>query len=75
MAYAQLTLEERNYIEMRLKQEDSQNRIAGDMNRSQSTISRELARNTGLRGYRHTQADRKAKQRHTDKPKAIKLTM
>jgi transposase, IS30 family len=75
MTYAQLTLAERNYIEMRLKQGDSQNRIARDMNRSQSTISRELARNTGLRGYRHTQANRKAKQRHTDKPKVIKMTM
>lgn len=75
MAYAQLTLAERNYIEMRLKQGDSQNRIARDMNRSQSTISREFARNTGLRGYRHTQANRKAKERHTAKPKAIKMTM
>jgi IS30 family transposase len=45
------------------------------MNRSQYTISRELARNTGMRSYRHTQANRKAKQRHTDKPKAIKVTM
>ncbi|AKH37447.1 MULTISPECIES: helix-turn-helix domain-containing protein [Nitrosomonas] len=43
MAYAQLTLAERNYIEMRLKHGDSQNRIARDMNRFQSTISRELA--------------------------------
>ncbi len=74
MAYAQLTFVERNYIEMRLKQGDSQNRIARDMSRSQSTISRELARNTGLRGYRHTQANRKAKQRHAAKPKAIKMT-
>lgn len=50
MAYTQLTLAERNYIEIRLKQGDSQNQIAWDMNRSQSTISRELARNIGLRG-------------------------
>ena len=75
MAYTQLTLAQRNYIEMRLKQRDSQNQIARDMNRSQSTISRELARNTGLRGYRHTQANKKAKQCHTNKPKAIKMTM
>lgn len=73
MAYAQPTFEERNYIEMRLKQGDSQNRIARDMNRSQSTISRELARNTGLCGYRHAQANRAAKQRHSAKPKAIKM--
>jgi IS30 family transposase len=44
------------------------------MRRSQSTLSRELARNTGQRGYRYQQADRKAKQRHVEKPKAIKLT-
>jgi len=73
MAYTQLSLEERNYIEMRLKQADSLNRIARDMNRSQSTISREVGRNTGLRGYRYKQADKKTKQRHAEKPKAIKL--
>lgn len=39
MAYAQLTLAERNYIEMRLKHGDSQSRIARDINRSQSTIA------------------------------------
>ncbi|WP_302848288.1 hypothetical protein [Nitrosomonas sp. Nm34] len=46
--------------------------MARDMNRSQSTISRELTQNMGLRGYRHTQANRRAKQRHAVKPKAIK---
>ncbi|SDW20276.1 hypothetical protein SAMN05421882_10052 [Nitrosomonas communis] len=75
MAYAQLTLAERSYIEMRLKHEDSQNRIARDMNRSNPPLVGNLRRNTEMRGYRHTQANRKAKQRHTDKPKAIKMTM
>lgn len=75
MAYTHLSLEERNYIEMRLKQKESLNRIAQDMGRSQSTLSRELSRNRGLRGYRYQQADKKAKQRHQDKPKAIKLTV
>jgi hypothetical protein len=28
-----------------------------------------------MRGYRHTQANRKAKQRQTNKPKAIKMAM
>jgi len=74
MAYTHLTLEDRNYIEMRLQQKDSLNRIARELGRSQSTLSRELARNTGQRGYRYQQADRKAKQRHAEKPKAIKLT-
>jgi IS30 family transposase len=43
------------------------------MGRVGSTLSRELKRNSGQRGYRHSQADRVAKQRHHDKPKAIKL--
>ena len=43
------------------------------MGRNKGTLSRELKRNTGQRGYRHSQADRVAKQRHHDKPKAIKL--
>ena len=75
MAYTHLSLEDRNYIEKRLKQKESLNRIAQDLGRSQSTLSRELARNTGLRGYRYQQADKKAKQRHHEKPKAIKLTV
>ncbi|NOT85974.1 MAG: IS30 family transposase [Methylococcaceae bacterium] len=37
-------------------------------------MSRELLRNTGQRGYRYKQADIKAKRRHIEKPKAIKLT-
>lgn len=75
MAYTHLSLEDRNYIEKRLKQKDSLNRIARELGRSQSTLSRELARNTGLRGYRYQQADKKAKQRHQEKPKAIKLSV
>lgn len=44
------------------------------MGLSQSSISREIARNTGKRGYRHQQADRFAQERQREKPKAIKLT-
>ena len=44
------------------------------MNRNKSTISRELSRNTGKRGYRHKQANRLADERHQKKNKAIKLT-
>jgi len=74
MAYKHLTLEERHYIEKRLKQGDSMNLIAQAIGRDQSTISREFSRNRSQRGYRYQQADRKAKQRHAEKPKAIKLT-
>lgn len=68
-----LTTEERHYIETRHKLKDSTIVIAFALSRSQSTISRELMRNCGQRGYRHQQAHGKAQQRHADKPKAIKL--
>ncbi len=74
MAYTQLTSEERHYIETRRKMGESTATIALALGRSQSTVSRELTRNRGQRGYRHKQAHAKARQRHTDKPKAVKLT-
>jgi len=48
--------------------------IASALGRSQSTVSRELRRNRGQRGYRHQQAHSKAQQRHAYKAKAVKLT-
>ena len=48
--------------------------IAIKLNRSQSTISRELSRNTGGRGYRHKQANRVTIMRHQKKNKSVKLT-
>ncbi|WGZ93011.1 MAG: IS30 family transposase [Candidatus Thiothrix putei] len=74
MAYTHLTSEERHYIETRHKMKESTATIALTLGRSQSTISRELTRNRGQRGYRHKQAHTKAQQRHADKPKAVKLT-
>jgi IS30 family transposase len=74
MAYKHLSLEERHYIELSLKKEMSHADIARHLNRSQPTISREVARNTGRRGYRYQQAELKANERHSDKNKAIKLT-
>jgi IS30 family transposase len=74
MAYTHLTSEERHYIETRLKLKESPSKIALALGRNQSTISRELNRNSGKRSYRHKQAHRKAQQRHADKPKAVKLT-
>jgi len=74
MDYTHLTSEERYYIEQRHKMGDSTTAIALALGRSQSTISRELMRNCGLRGYRHQQAHKKALKRHADKPKAVKLT-
>ncbi|MFT7687949.1 MAG: IS30 family transposase, partial [Candidatus Azotimanducaceae bacterium] len=74
MSYKHLSLEERHYIELSLKNEMTLTEIARMLDRSQSTIYRELARNTGRRGYRHRQAERLATERHEVKPKAIKLT-
>lgn len=74
MAYTHLTSEERHYIETRHKMKESTATIALTLGRSQSTVSRELARNRGQRGYRHKQAHAKARQRHVDKPKAVRLT-
>ena len=71
--YTQLSQEERDHIETMRKQKISLNTIAKGMGRARSTLSRELKRNTGECSYRYRQADKMAKQRHYDKPKAIKL--
>jgi len=74
MNYTHLSLEERHYIELSKKEGKSTKIIASDLNRSYSTIRREIIRNEGQRGYRYQQANNKAKERHTTKNKAIKLT-
>lgn len=74
MSYKHLSLEERHYIELSSKNGESHTKIAESLGRSQSSISRELRRNMGKRGYRHKQADRLSNERHRHKPKAIKLT-
>lgn len=74
MSYRHLSLAERHYIEVERKAGKSMNHIGQALNRSQSSISRELSRNTGQRGYRHQQADRQAAERHANKAKSIKLT-
>jgi IS30 family transposase len=74
MSYKHLSLSERYYIEIEKKAGRPMNKIAQALERSQSTISRELKRNIGQRGYRHKQADRLSQERHKDKPKAVKMT-
>ena len=74
MSYKHLSLEERHYIEIEMRAGKSLNMIAKALRRSQSTLSREISRNTGQRGYRHKQAERLASERHENKPKAVKLT-
>jgi len=72
--YTQLTEAERYHIYTMKKQDYSNNKIAQGMGRDPATIGRELRRNVGKRGYRHQQANAMAMSRHTEKPKATKLT-
>jgi len=70
MSYTQLTEVERYQVHTFLKPGYEHNRMAEELNRSPSTISRELKRNRGLRGYRPAQAwrfadKRKPSHRHT----------
>lgn len=74
MSYTHLSLEERYYIEIERKKGESLNSIAKALNRSQPTVSREVKRNMGHRGYRHKQANDLAASRHKEKPKAVKMT-
>ena len=57
MAYQQLTLEERSMIYGFCKAGFSITEIAIELNRHKSSISRELKRNRGDRGYRPKQAN------------------
>jgi len=74
MSYTHLSLEERHYIEIERKKGTSMNKITAALERSQSTLSRELSRNSGQRGYRHQQANAFSVARHLAKAKHIKLT-
>lgn len=63
MSYKHLTEDERYQIDELLREGFSQLFIAGQLNRSPSTISRELQRNKGGRGWRPRQAHQKATER------------
>jgi IS30 family transposase len=63
MGYRHITEEERYQIYALLKAEIKPAEIARILKRHPSTISREIERNTGLRGYRPKQAHEKATQR------------
>ena len=67
MSYKQLTQEERYQIQAYLKAGFNQTEIAMELKRHKSTISREIIRNTGLRGYRPKQAQRLAEERRQAK--------
>lgn len=67
MSYAQLGLEERYQIYDRLRDGWKVSTIARSLNRSVSTVCREIRRNRGLRGYRPLQAHGKALARRLGK--------
>ena len=70
MQYTQLTQEQRYQTYSLLKMEHTQTEIAACIGVHKSTISRELRRNRGKRGYRPKQAQEKAKERRAHKVQA-----
>jgi IS30 family transposase len=60
MSYTQLTQEQRYQISALLKMGHNRTEIAAVIGTHKSTVSRELGRNGGLRGYRPKQAHHKA---------------
>jgi len=72
--YSQLTYEQRCQISILIKIGTSQQVIADMVGVSQPTISRELKRNTGQRGYREKQAQTKSNTRRQKAEKSIKMT-
>lgn len=74
MAYKQLTYEKRNEIKAYLKIGLKLILIAKLVDVHKSTISRELTRNSGLRGYRPKQAQHKANSRKKNSRKNTRFT-
>lgn len=73
MSYKQLTENERYQIYVMKKAGHSQEATAILLGRSPSTISRELRRNQGLRGYRPAQAQRLVDARRREARKVCKV--
>lgn len=73
--YNQLTQEERYQIYACKKAGWTQKQIALDLGVHPSTISRELRRNTGERGYRPRQAHAKAVARHQERARRPRISV
>ena len=71
MSYKQLTQDQRYQIYVLKQVEQKNKRIAEILGVHESTISRELRRNCGKRGYRPRQADQKAQARRQGAKKRI----
>ena len=74
MRYTQLTQEQRYQIYALLKTGCSQSEIAETIEVHKSTISREVRRNQGQRGYRPKQAHHKALKRRNKAKRRISKT-
>ena len=74
MKYHQLTENERYQIYALMKAGLTQKQIAEELDRDPATISRELKRNRGLKGYRPAQAQRLSDTRRSTAAKSIKIT-
>ena len=72
--YKQLTHEERYIIRALLKEGFIKNEIARHLGRSPSSISREINRNSGAKGYRPKQANDKATYRRKNSFKSKRFT-
>ena len=72
--YRQLTEDDRIEIYAMKQAGKEQNQIAAALGVHPSTVSRELTRNIGLRGYRPKQAQQKALLRRLTVRKAVKMT-
>ena len=70
MSYTHLTEDERYHIDELLRGGNSQSAIARKLGRSTATLSRELRRNQGKRGWRARQAGLKAAERLSARGKA-----
>ena len=73
-ALAALGLEEREEISRGIAASWSIRRIAQGLGRAPSTVSREIRRNGGIRGYRANQADRRTWER-ASRPKPCRLAL
>ena len=74
MNYSQLNEGRRYQIKALLDSGFTQEETAEKIGVNPSTISRELSRNKGARGYRPKQANEKALDRRKNAPKALRLT-
>jgi transposase, IS30 family len=72
--YTQLTQEERYLIQALMKARHNQSEIAEIHGRHKSTVSRELRRNRGLRGYSPIQAHRLSVERRQSKSQPLIAT-